>query len=474
VNFAREHKLRVAVKGGGHSYQGTSTAADSLLIWTRGMNAIALHDGFVPTGCQTAPMPAVTIESGAMWIDAYDAVTTKAGRYVQGGGCTTVGVAGLVQSGGFGSHSKRYGMAAASLLEAEVVTADGAVRIANACSNPDLYWSLKGGGGGSFGVVTRLTLRTHELPEFFGAAGATVKASSNTAFRTLIDRFMAFYAEALFNPHWGESVRIKPSNELEISLVCEGLSTSEIVALFKPFFDWVRRSPNEFAIIEEPYSRAVAARTWWDLEARRRRGSTAMIADDRPGAPPAHAWWSGDQDQVGAFIHGYESAWLPRALLHGAGRTRLTNALFEGSRPMAIALHFNKGLAGAPPEAIDAARNTATNPAVLDAFALAIVAEDGPSRYPGLPQGRVDNVAAAKDARAVDLARAELAKIAPNPGSYVSESNYFNQNWARAFWGPSYPKLRQVKQAYDPEGLFIVHHGVGSEDWSPDGFTRRV
>ena len=84
----------------------------------------------------------------------------------------TVGVAGLIQSGGFGSFSKRYGMAAASLLEAEVVTADGEVRIANACTNPDLFWGLKGGGGGSLGVVTRLTLRTHELPPFFGGAFA--------------------------------------------------------------------------------------------------------------------------------------------------------------------------------------------------------------------------------------------------------------------------------------------------------------
>ena len=60
---------------------------------------------------------------------------------------------------------------AASLIEAEIVTADGEVKIANACSNPDLFWALKGGGGG-FGVVTRLTLRTHELPEFFGGVFA--------------------------------------------------------------------------------------------------------------------------------------------------------------------------------------------------------------------------------------------------------------------------------------------------------------
>src|SRR5262249_13685942 len=155
VRFARENNLRLVVKGGGHSYQGTSNAADSLLIWTRRMNAITLHDAFVASGCggQQAPQGAVTVEPGAIWGQAYDAVTTKGGRYVQGGGCMTVGVAGLIQSGGFGSFSKAYGMAAASLLEAEIVTADGSVRIANACTNPELFWSLKGGGGGSLGVV---------------------------------------------------------------------------------------------------------------------------------------------------------------------------------------------------------------------------------------------------------------------------------------------------------------------------------
>ena len=58
---------------------------------------------------------------------------------MQGGGCTTVGVAGLIQGGGFGSFSKHYGLAAGSLLEAEVVTADGKIRVANACTNSDLF-----------------------------------------------------------------------------------------------------------------------------------------------------------------------------------------------------------------------------------------------------------------------------------------------------------------------------------------------
>ena len=191
VTFARRHNLRLVVKGGGHSYLGGSNAADSLLVWTHPMREIEVHDAFVPQGCagHAPPSPAVTLGAGCSWIEAYDAVTTKAGRYVQGGGCTTVGVAGLVLGGGFGSFSKRYGTGAGSLLEAEVVTADGAIRIANPRMNPDLFWALKGGGGGSFGVVTRLTLRTHEAPARGGGFEVVIKADSDTSFRRLIGAF---------------------------------------------------------------------------------------------------------------------------------------------------------------------------------------------------------------------------------------------------------------------------------------------
>src|SRR5215472_740359 len=62
----------------------------------------------------------------------------------------------------------------------------------------------QGGGGGSLGVVTRLTLRTHSLPEFFGAVFATIKATSRGAFRQLIGKVIELYSKSLFNPHWGE------------------------------------------------------------------------------------------------------------------------------------------------------------------------------------------------------------------------------------------------------------------------------
>ena len=299
VNFARTNNLRLVVKGGGHSYQGTSNAADSLLIWTRHMNAIVLHDAFVGAGCagNAEPQPAVSIEPGAYWRQAYDAVTTKGGRYVQGGGCMTVGVAGLVLGGGFGSWSKAFGLAGANLLEAEVVTADGEIRIANACSNPDLFWALKGGGGG-FGVVTRLTLRTHALPESLGGVFATIKASSDEAFQRLISKILEFYAQTLFNPHWGEQLGFAPGGVLSIFMVLQGLDQQQAEATWRPFFDWVSASGPDFTIVSAPRIISEPARRFWD-PAFLKQAPGLVISDDRPGAPADNIFWAGNLDEAG-------------------------------------------------------------------------------------------------------------------------------------------------------------------------------
>jgi FAD/FMN-containing dehydrogenase len=476
VNFARTNRLRLVVKGGGHSYQGTSSAPDSLLIWTRAMNRITLHDAFVGTGCEGAqvPQPAVTVQAGAIWMPVYESVTTKAGRYVQGGGCTTVGVAGLIQSGGFGSFSKAYGLAAAGLLEAEIVTADGAVRIANACTHPDLFWGLKGGGGGSLGVVTRLTLWTPELPDRFGAVFGTIRAASDAAFRRLLSRLIGFYRDQLLNPHWGEQLVFGRGNTVRIAMVFQGLDRPSAERVWHPFLDWVTRSPQDFAV-EQPLTILDApARRFWDAAFLRENVPGLLAADDRPGAPAGNVFWAANQGEVGQFLHGYRSAWLPAALLETDQQPRLAEALFASTRHWGVAWHFNKGLAGATADAIAGARDTAMNPAVLDAFALAISASAGPPAFPGLPGPEPDLTAARRHGQEVGRAMDELLKVAPQAGSYVAESDFFESLWRESFWGSNYTRLAAVKRQYDPMGLFVVHHGVGSEEWSADGFTRIV
>jgi hypothetical protein len=199
-----------------------------------------------------------------------------------------------------------------------------------------------------------------------------------------------------------------------------------------------------------------------------------VIADDRPGAPPGNVFWAGNLGETGQFLHGYQSAWLPASLLKPDRQERLCDTLFASSRHWRMSLHFNKGLAGAPAEALAAAKNTALNPAVLDAFALAITAGEGPPAFPSVRGHEPDLSDARQAAVAIGKAFDALRPLAPDGGSYVSESNFFERDWQRSFWGRNYPRLRAVKRKYDRDGLFFVHHGVGSEEWSPDGFTKLV
>ncbi|WP_424812009.1 FAD-dependent oxidoreductase [Roseococcus sp. YIM B11640] len=458
VDFARTHGLRLVVKGGGHSYKGTSNAANSLLIWTRRMRDVTLHEAFLPQGSAGQAVPAVSLGAGALWLHAYEAVTTGAGRYVQGGGCTTVGVAGLVQGGGFGSFSKRFGTAASGLLEAEVVTADGRIRTVNADRDPDLFWALKGGGAG-FGVVTRLTLRTHALPGTFGGVFGTLRARDEAGFRNLIARFMTFYRDALHNPHWGESVRFRPDNSLVFGMVFQDLSQAEAEQVWQPFL------AGADAEIEAPIRvLALPARRMWDAAWLRQAVPGLTLPDSRPGAAPGHFFWAGDQGQVGQYLHGYGSAWLPSALLREAGMVSLQQAILEASRHATVALHFNKGLSGAPQEALAAFRGTATHPAAADAFALAISGVEGSPAFPGQPGPEPDLARARLNAARVAAAIARLRRIVPGAAAYVWESDYFERDWQITYWGSNYRRLLEVKRRYDPDGLFTHHHAVGSEN----------
>lgn len=475
VNFARDNNLRLVIKGGGHSYQGTSDSTDSLLIWTRNMNAIVVHDGFVPRGCDAAqaPQPAVTIETGARWLSAYEAVTTRGGRYVQGGGCTTVGVAGFIHGGGFGSFSKQYGLGAAALLEAEIVTADGRALTVNACNHPDLFWAVKGGGGGSFGVLTKLTLKTRELPATFGLVTLTVQATTDAAFRDLIVNTVVFYADHLFNPHWGEQISFGTDNTVKVSMVFQGLEREDVRALWAPFVNALAARPSDFKIDALLNIIAVPAGRFWDAEYLQAIPGL-VVRDDRPGSPGGNVFYAGDAGQVGHFWHGYKSAWLPARLLSSAARRQLADAVFAATRHWNVDFHFNKGLAGAAAEEIEAARDTAMNPQVLDAFALAIIAGGEPAAFDGIADHEPNLTVARANAGAMTRAMQEILKVAPGAGAYLSEADFFDPNWKQSYWGSNFDRLASVKKRYDPDGLFFTHHGVGSDEWSTDGFTRRA
>jgi FAD/FMN-containing dehydrogenase len=461
VNFAREHRMKLVVKGGGHSYFGNSNAANSLLVWTRRMQSVQLHDTFIPSG---APIshggdPGVSIGAGAIWGRVYDTVAVKNGRYVQGGGCLTVGVAGFVQGGGFGSLSKQFGTGAGNLLEAEVVTADGRVRTVNPFRDPDLFYALRGGGGGTFGIVTRLTLRTDPLPSTIGAVLFSVDAKDDQAWRTLVERMMQFYAESLFNPNWGEQIRFSPGRRLSVTMVSCDLDKPQMEALWGPLLGWIGDNAADYALHNQPAILAVPGRSFWD-PAFLRSIPGLVLQDNRPGAPIGNIFWASNLDEAAQVLHAYQSAWIPEALLKPEHRPSLVEALVAASNEWSVTLHTNKGLAGGSPFALRSTAETAMNPEVLNAFALLICAADGPAAYPGIPGHEPDIAKGSEQAAAVTRAMRPIRALVPDAGAYMSEADYFQRDWKHAYWGEHYSRLAKIKRKYDPHNLFRGHQTV--------------
>jgi FAD/FMN-containing dehydrogenase len=152
LEFAKTHQLEIAVRSGGHSGAGFSSTEGGLVIDLRHMNTVEVID---------KDAGIVKIGTGAIWGD----VAKKLGEYnlaISSGDTSTVGVGGLTLGGGFGWMIRKYGLAIDSLLEADIITANGDVLTVNDKSNTDLYWAIRGGGG-NFGVVTSFTFQAHPV-----------------------------------------------------------------------------------------------------------------------------------------------------------------------------------------------------------------------------------------------------------------------------------------------------------------------
>lgn len=176
VAFCREHGLALAARSGGHSYGGYSSSEGFVIDVSR-LGGI---------GFAGAPSPApetagaFNVGAGAQLIDVYNALG-RLGLVLPAGSCPTVGIAGLTLGGGQGVLGRKFGLTADHLARARVVLADGRLITADAHSHPDLWWALRGGGGGNFGIATAFSFAVDPAPplslftlQFPWASGASV------------------------------------------------------------------------------------------------------------------------------------------------------------------------------------------------------------------------------------------------------------------------------------------------------------
>ena len=150
VDFAKKNKLKIAVKSGGHSFEGFSSNNGGLVINVSQMKKIDWKEDDI-----------VHLQPGCLLKEIYDNFLPRK-KIIPAGSCGTVGVAGLTLGGGYGLFSRNYGLTCDNLIGLKMVGNDAKIYDSN--DHPDLLWACKGGGNGNFGVVTELRYRTHVAP----------------------------------------------------------------------------------------------------------------------------------------------------------------------------------------------------------------------------------------------------------------------------------------------------------------------
>jgi hypothetical protein len=298
---------------------------------------------------------------------------------------------------------------------------------------PDLFWAIKGGGGGTFGVVTRMTLRTHELPEYFGGVFGEITPAAMTRLQAPWSRASSpSTAKRLFNPHWGEQVSLRDGRQLHLSMVFQGLDRAQAQAVWAPFLDWVRASGTTRSRADHHGGAGAPLLGRRFLEQGRARHHGEGRPRRRAGPPRRVA----GRPRPGRLVHPRLRIGLAagRLLEEGARRGWWT-ACARPADKWWVELHFNKGIAGAPPEALEprappppipawTRSRWRSSPAAAIRLTRACRARS-PTR-PG-PTGAPSAIRSAMDA---------LRKVAPDAGAYVSESDFLPAALAGCLLGP--------------------------------------
>jgi FAD/FMN-containing dehydrogenase len=177
LGWTRLHDLPVTARAGGHSPAGSGVVEGGLVVDLRSMTQLTID----------AERHIASTETGLVW-EEFNGRAGRSGLTTPSGDIAAVGVAGLTLGGGFGLLSRNYGLTIDSLLDVELVSADGRVLTANAETHPDLFWAVRGGGG-NFGIVTRMRFRLHPVTTVVG--GAIVYPATVDVLRALVDAAIA-------------------------------------------------------------------------------------------------------------------------------------------------------------------------------------------------------------------------------------------------------------------------------------------
>ncbi|MCE7011096.1 FAD-binding protein [Kibdelosporangium philippinense] len=388
VATAVANDFPLAARSGGHSYAGYSTPDRGLVIDISRMNTVEVR-----------PDGTVVVGAGARLFDIYSAVA-KAGRLLPGGTCPSVGIAGLTLGGGLSAIGRKYGLTCDRLVNARIITPDGTIREASA--TPDLFWALRGGGGGNFGVVTSFTFQTapsHNFTTFNLSFPAQASAAVVHTWQT--------WCQEVPDELWSQ---IGVSGNTQLAGTFAGPPNQ-----LQGFLDtFIRR------VGSQPTGRDVRERSYFDTMV-----SFAGCEPSNGGCTPS---WNGGGGRLDRGTYVATSRILTKPAADPQAFVNLLNSV-----PGMYTL--------------------------LDSFGGAI-ARGGDAAFPH--RKGIASIQLIKGVNNGDeaAARAAMRPVRDELGRMFGESAYVNYidpqmpNWANAYYGANLARLRSIAAKYDPGKVF--------------------
>jgi hypothetical protein len=438
LDFVREHDIRVSIKNTGHDYFGRSSAANSLGIWTHHMKETKYHKTFQPKGCSARYENIGEIGAGIQAHEAWE-FFEPLNMLVTVGAVDSVGIAGgFGQGGGHGPLGPAYGLMVDQAVEFDVVTADGKLRTINECTDPDLFWAMRGGGGGNYAVLTSYKFQLHpavpmnaySFQATFPAPKGNLDITESKFHRDIIKALAS--NQTLFSEHGIAGYNFLHPDHIVFLQVMPSANTSALKAITSQYHDFLTTYPG-LEITENAYYTFEKFSEWHTFTqtpsiARNGLVGLGLAESGRFVPKDLFATPKSIDSIVDAVVTAMQFSYTNR----GGGAAQL----------------YATGPANHPDNS-----KTGVNPAWRDSLWHVIMGGIWTAETPVSIRRQVQNT--------ISAAIQPFKALTPGGGCYMNEGDWTEENWQQAFFGSNYDGLLSVKKRYDPTGLFNCWKCVG-------------
>ncbi|KAI2907944.1 CAZyme family AA7 [Aspergillus niger] len=440
LQFAKKWNLRLNIKNTGHGSE-RSINHGSLSIWTHHLKKIQFHEHFQPSQCSKINSTAVTANQttmaatlGAGLQDGeLFAALAKHNATAVGGTNMDVGVVGWATGGGHGLATGTYGMGADNIIEAEIVTPAGDLVTANSCQHEDLFWAIRGGGGGTYGVIVSVTVKAYPMP-LVTMVNLSLTAKNTTSeheWYRLVAKSHSYLAELQVNgAHGYYTMSSSPQLNLNGALLLYNAKNGTAERLVRPFQNFLKTQETIASSTVAPMMTLPFYDVVQMMPAIETVGKTQGVRASR--FIPRRAV----KEDVELLADTLEAIMSRKDSVDGVSAPSISGTMTGSSTP------------------VDNALNTAWRESVVHLIVQQSWNESLPS---ALAEQTIYNMTYGRGYA--------LRQLAPDTGCYFNEANPFEPEWQTSFFGSHYPRLHAIKSTYDPEGLLWCRHCVGSEAW---------